>query len=701
MGPDVVDQMVKERSARRSGFQNWSRCLALARTVMRAGVSTTLVVAWGGPVPYLDDYIKQEFFPERETAGSRDFHVWQMWLEERRFLQEGVVPEPPEGENANASAQPDNVVSGSARGGEGAQAARESDVLSRDAPATRAQLREYLGEYLGGQVAGESPEEVPPAKPAPLRCACIQFARSINAHESECRSTKLVQRVTRAHDAGCHALGRGVRRQTFESAETLFASLSFALDIVCYVASVRVHDVDDGVNCSRTVIDDLLGICANLCSEILDCDTDLRCGMMDRAPSKRGCGGVVPRMTDERWCRTGCSLGDGVCADHDRVERSEVVPLVEDQLEVVESLRDAIVEAVDNGRTRTFYSIAHDRPCHLRMMRMPQSGVDAAELSGVSHRLSDEAQSDVDAHGLVCHLRMMRMEQSDVKASDAGRGRNHPLLEDMEPCDATVSAAAGSHNASPYVYVQFETLREPVFRALVDSGATHSCISRKAFESLARVAGVDAMRLWPRAHPTISVMLADGTSSRPLGAVVLSLGMRTVSDTMVWSEASFLILDNMAEDVILGIDWEERMGVTRFLPARLMGISVTMESRAMYVDWANTLLETGCMTDVPKGICTHLIPFVMGEGAGQLPKPLMSQPVREVPAHDKQSDRQAHVRAASVTDARGSKGPSITGPARSARFALRSLREFTIAPMSDMGPIPVYTSKRLPRGRPL
>ena len=271
----------------------------------------------------------------------------------------------------------------------------------------------------------------------------------------------------------------------------------------------------------------------------------------------------------------------------------------------------------------------------------------------------------------------------------------HPLLKHMG--EERVAAAAANHNASPYVYVQFEAMCDPVFRALVDSGATHSCISRRAFELLAEAAGADAVLRWPRARAPVSVTLADGASARPLGAVVLSLGMRTVRDTVLWTDASFLILEGLSENIILGMDWEERMGVTRFLPARVLGLSTTAEARACYEEWAAEMLESGVMKDMPASVCTHLVPFVMGLGDGELHIGARPQQCREVPAEPGVTHT---VRRVSTIEGAGPEERACESK-RSTRFTLRSVRSFHIPPQTEMGPIPVSLSKGLPSGRPL
>ncbi len=274
----------------------------------------------------------------------------------------------------------------------------------------------------------------------------------------------------------------------------------------------------------------------------------------------------------------------------------------------------------------------------------------------------------------------------------------HPLLVLMGAGSASVSAAAATQNVSPFVVVQFETLREPGFRALIDSGATHSCISRTAFESLAVAAGPVAMERWPRAKAPLSVTLADGAKVRPLGAVVLPMGMRTVRDTVVWADASFLILDGLAESVILGMDWEERMGVTRFLPARVMGLSTTAESRACYVEWAAALLESGTMRDIPAEVCTHLVPFTMGYGPGEIPSAVPLLPCREVQV---EGGGTPHVSQLKEGGAKAESAPRTESVNQTQRIALRSLRGFTIPPQSEMGPVPVQFYKGLRTRRPL
>ena len=277
-----------------------------------------------------------------------------------------------------------------------------------------------------------------------------------------------------------------------------------------------------------------------------------------------------------------------------------------------------------------------------------------------------------------------------MRAQVGGAGGNtpsHPLLARMFQRSARLSSVAGTvvKHTSPYVTVRFENNLVLALRALIDSGATHSCISQKAFERLAKAAGSKAVRSWPRAAAPMTITLANGAGIHPRGVVVLSLGLRTVRETVVWSEVAFIILDDMSEDVILGIDWEEQMGVTRFLPARVLGLSVTAESRAAYFEWAAGLLENGAMRDIPAQVCTHLVPFSMAQADPEPFIELATQTIIET------GDGQV---SCATSDNRHPAGDG-TGVAtanasrRDAGVALRSVLSLSVPPGSEIGPVPV------------
>ena len=150
------------------------------------------------------------------------------------------------------------------------------------------------------------------------------------------------------------------------------------------------------------------------------------------------------------------------------------------------------------------------------------------------------------------------------------------------------------------------------------------------------------------------------------------------------------------------------MGVTRFLPARLLGLSTTAEARTCYEEWAAELLESGVMKAMPAEVCTHLVPFVMGRGDGELPNMAKPQPCREIPVTGREGGSPEAHRMQGIKDA-GMEGSALegvrspVGKEGAARVTLRSVRGFTIPPQSEMGPIPVKLSKEMPHasGEPL
>jgi len=163
---------------------------------------------------------------------------------------------------------------------------------------------------------------------------------------------------------------------------------------------------------------------------------------------------------------------------------------------------------------------------------------------------------------------------------------------------------------SPYVSIAFEHAEDLPFRALLDSGATHSVLSVRAMEKLAQRVGEAAARLWPVQAPNMTVTMADGKRQTPKGAVVLTLGLRTLQGGYVWAEFPFLVLENVVDDVILGSDWEAETSATRFPPARVLGVSMTSESRATYAEWASHIVRGGTvLQDVPAYAFTHVVPF--------------------------------------------------------------------------------------------
>ena len=65
-------------------------------------------------------------------------------------------------------------------------------------------------------------------------------------------------------------------------------------------------------------------------------------------------------------------------------------------------------------------------------------------------------------------------ESRDASDFEGPERTMHPLLVEMGAGRANVSAAAASKNASPYISVLFEHVNGSGFRALIESGATHS-----------------------------------------------------------------------------------------------------------------------------------------------------------------------------------------------------------------------------------
>lgn len=327
------------------------------------------------------------------------------------------------------------------------------------------------------------------------------------------------------------------------------------------------------------------------------------------------------------------------------------------------------------------------------------AGVDCPELpDGIQKAVPNTPlREEARLRTAALEARVAQMRVADRRIPE-GSEVIHPLLVALlgqGGVGGGVAGMAAGNPASPYVTVRFEEREDLQLRALLDSGATHSCIGKRALESIARVVGVERVKQWPKAPTPMTVSMANGMQVRPNGAVVLRLGLLTLRRTVVWSDMAFLIFEGMSEDVILGMDWEERMGVTRFQPARMLGLSVTEQSRAAYLNWgAETLSRSAMVSDIPAEVFNHLVPFAMGGEVAGSQRTLLPQavectetlPESTAVLRPLQSDGERKMPDGNRRKLRGKS--KATGP-MSSRAALRSVRHFSIPPKAEIGPIDV------------
>ena len=326
------------------------------------------------------------------------------------------------------------------------------------------------------------------------------------------------------------------------------------------------------------------------------------------------------------------------------------------------------------------------------------AGVDRVEYSAeVREAVSDTPWRDeAKPRAVANRARVAQMRVADRRVP-AGQAETHPLLVALlrrGGLSVGVAGVAAGNPASPYVTVRVEEREDLQLRALLDSGATHSCISKKALENVAHAVGAEKVNRWPKAPTPMTVSMANGAQVRPCGAIVLRMGLLTLRHTVVWSDMAFLIFEGMSEDIILGMDWEERMGVTRLQPARMLGLSVTEQSRATYLNWgADTLSRRAMVRDIPAEVFNHLIPFAMGGEIAGSQRSLLPHAVEctettcsSVSTLQMLGSKQQQPEGS----CEGEKSQSRpTAGSRSPRAALRSVRHFAIPPRTEVGPIEV------------
>ena len=308
-------------------------------------------------------------------------------------------------------------------------------------------------------------------------------------------------------------------------------------------------------------------------------------------------------------------------------------------------------------------------------------------------------RDEAKPRAVVLNARVAQMRVANRRVPE-GQAETHPLLVALlrrGGLSMGVAGVAAGNPASPYVTVRVEERDDLQLRALLDSGATHSCISKKALESIAHAVGAEKVNRWPKAPTPMTVSMANGAQVRPCGAIVLRLGLLTLRHTVVWSDMAFLIFEGMSEDVILGMDWEERMGVTRLQPARMLGLSVTEQSRATYLNWgADTLSQGAMVRDIPAEVFNHLIPFAMGGEIAGSQRSLLPQTVecKETSTSSVAALQPLQMLGAEQQPLEGScegnqRQSKPTTGSRSLRAALRSVRHFAIPPRTEVGPIEV------------
>ena len=306
----------------------------------------------------------------------------------------------------------------------------------------------------------------------------------------------------------------------------------------------------------------------------------------------------------------------------------------------------------------------------------------------------------------VAALKMMRVEAHGVDVPEGV----HALFRRYYAVRRThITQAAGS----PYLRLAFEHRADLSFRALLDSGATHSIIGGDTVSRIATTVGDGIAQRWPKQRPDMTVTLANGKTVKPIGAVVLTIGLKTIQGEHVWCAFPFLVLDEVIDEVILGSDWEAETYATRFPPGHILGISMTEESRATYTDWTARVVADGAVArDIPALAFTHIVPFTRHSTANAdendriaAPVTVARGPVPELAAEPQTRVVPTAPLARSSTAVSGAptkpvptpsdseaKAHSASATQRAARpvgATLRSVQTLVIPPMSEVGPLPV------------
>jgi hypothetical protein len=285
----------------------------------------------------------------------------------------------------------------------------------------------------------------------------------------------------------------------------------------------------------------------------------------------------------------------------------------------------------------------------------------------------------------------IRDPPSDKKDTGSDSGGVHALFRRYY-----ASRRVHVHEAtgSPYIGIALEKRTDIPLYALVDSGATHSVISTSTLQMLIDSVGAEEARKWPTHTTTLRITLANGKEVVPQGAILLQLGMQTVRRDYVWMHFPFLVLDDVVDGIILGTDWEVEVSATRFPPSRVIGVSLSEESRASYHEWSTHVATAGAIThDVPAYAFTHALPFVSKVAASAFGKRAVANAQATAPATPVAGT--AATSADTPSECTPANAPTPPAPAgkskapKRVRFKLRSLHAFTIPPLSEIGPVSV------------
>ena len=273
-------------------------------------------------------------------------------------------------------------------------------------------------------------------------------------------------------------------------------------------------------------------------------------------------------------------------------------------------------------------------------------------------------------------------------------------------------------SGSPYLNVALDNEAALRFRALLDSGATHSIISMAAMDKLANRVGTERVSAWVVHNlPGFTVVVGDGKVISPAGAVVLTVGVRLVAGGDVWMRFPFLVMDDLTEEIILGSDWEAETSATHFTAAGLLGLSLAVETQAAYAGWAQRAVGAAGAKDIPAlgmSAFSHFakVDRVSGPYSTNFTRTL----VRAIPEEDHASpvamsvdgplpsaaEPLASNATPEATDAPPIPNPTVDSavnraPAAAPLASLRAMRAFVVPPHSEVGPVAVNVCWRTHR----
>ena len=185
----------------------------------------------------------------------------------------------------------------------------------------------------------------------------------------------------------------------------------------------------------------------------------------------------------------------------------------------------------------------------------------------------------------------------------------------------------------PYIEAEFVPVKSKLYSALWDSGASHSCIHKSVFDDVVAATGemplADAATVFGTQNVSgFKIRIADNRTIQPCGAVRLTIGFRDLNGKRVLMKMPFLVMDELAGDVILGDDWTMAAAAIRNPLALTVGLCLTPHARdALHSYVRATTVDRNSGIPLPAAAFSHRIAYTIGDVNGN---PIAIQPTQPV-----------------------------------------------------------------------